>query len=147
MLSEKFSPTLSAQKQSKSLRSYQTKPELLLWKKLRAGRFHELKFRRQVPLGPYIVDFLCVQKKLIIEVDGDVHALKRVRDLKREKYFKSNGLRMLRFTNYQVKEAMGFVLQMIAHVTIHTPLPNPLPMGEGDLGDDSSQLHSPPTII
>src|SRR3990167_2317856 len=60
--------------QAKFLRRLQTKPEQILWKCLRAKRFHAFKFRRQVPIGNYIVDFYCAKKRLIIEIDGDVHS-------------------------------------------------------------------------
>lgn len=68
------------------LRTEQTTMEKLLWRKLRSRRFHDMKFRRQVPIGPYIVDFYCAEKKLIIEVDGGIHALQQTYDAQRDAF-------------------------------------------------------------
>jgi len=117
---------------AKQLRRAQTNAEWILWRKLRAKRFHGLKFRRQVPLGKYIVDFLCVDQKLIIEIDGDVHVLKQKRDAVRQRFLEDKGFRFVRFTNEQVKQSMSYVLLQILQ-NLSTPLPYPLPTGEGDL--------------
>lgn len=100
---------------AKRLRRELTNGERVLWKKLRARRFHGLKFRRQVPLGPYIVDFLCAEKKLIIEIDGDSHFLPgaQERDRKREEYLKRYGFVFLRFSNYQTVRSVDSVLEGI----------------------------------
>ena len=73
------------------LRSHMTPAENKLWFKLKGKQFQNLKFRRQHGVGAYIVDFYCSEKKLIIEIDGDVHAqeLQQQRDEKREMYLKS----------------------------------------------------------
>jgi len=60
---------------AKGLRKRATDVERLLWSRLRAGRFEGIKFRRQHPIGQYIVDFVCLERKLIIELDGSQHAL------------------------------------------------------------------------
>jgi very-short-patch-repair endonuclease len=59
---------------AKALRSNQTEAELRLWYHLRAHRFMDLKFKRQKPIGRYIVDFVCVERTLIIEIDGGQHS-------------------------------------------------------------------------
>jgi len=100
---------------ARHLRKSQTPGEQVLWKKLRAKRFHGLKFRRQVPIGPFIVDFLCVEKKLIIEIDGDSHfepGAQR-RDKNRESFLQMQGFDVLRFKNGFVVEDCDLVLTKI----------------------------------
>ncbi|MFH1348383.1 MAG: endonuclease domain-containing protein [Patescibacteria group bacterium] len=86
-----------------------------MWKKLRARRFHGLKFRRQVPIGQYIVDFLCVEKNLIIEIDGSSHcyATTKKHDRNREEFLKSKGFEIIRFSNSQSVESTEYVLSCI----------------------------------
>ena len=68
------------------LRSEMTRAENCLWLRLRARQFYSLRFRRQHGIGPYIVDFYCPERAVVIEVDGDVHAIgdQRLRDHRRE---------------------------------------------------------------
>ena len=89
---------------AKHLRKRMTPGEVKLWSKLRMKRFHGLKFRRQVPIGPFIVDFLCAEKQLIIEVDGDAHFEPgaKEKDLRREEYLKAQGFAVLRFLNSEI---------------------------------------------
>jgi very-short-patch-repair endonuclease len=68
---------------AKFLRSGMTDAEWALWYRLRGGRFEGMKFRRQVPLGPYVVDFLCERSLLVVEVDGGQHATQADRDVLR----------------------------------------------------------------
>ena len=98
------------------LRKHQTSGERALWRRLRAKRFHGLKFRRQVPFGPYIVDFLCVQKKLIIEIDGGSHFLPgaKQKDEKREIYLRQKGFDVLRFSNNAAVNSTDWILTEIA---------------------------------
>lgn len=98
---------------ARKLRSSQTPGEKALWRKLRANRFHGLKFRRQVPVGPYIVDFLCVEKSLVIEIDGDSHFQPGAneKDVKRELCIKEKGFEVLRFRNAQAVESIDIVLE------------------------------------
>ena len=93
-----------------------TNAEQLLWNEIRAHRFGGLKFRRQVPLGPYIADFLCVEKKLIIELDGKSHEGKKSYDERRTGFLEKCGLRVLRFKNDDVEGDMEGVLQRVAKV-------------------------------
>ena len=84
----------------------------MLWRKIRGNRFHGFKFRRQVPIGLYIVDFMCIERKLIIEIDGDSH-----------------------FGHKQTLQELDVVLMQIGQVlgtsSESPPLPDPLPPGEG----------------
>ena len=100
---------------ARTLRSSMTPGERVIWKKIRAKRFHNLKFRRQVPIGPFIVDFLCLEKKLVIEIDGYTHGEQSVKeyDKRRERYLRKRGFAVLRFTNVQAVESTEIVLNKI----------------------------------
>lgn len=108
--------TKNARRNAKELRRNMTEPERLLWQRLKSQKLG-YKFRRQEPLGPYIVDFLCVDKKLIIEVDGGSHATDEAKeyDKKREAYFRNHGLKILRFENHTVRSNMHGVIDTILH--------------------------------
>lgn len=97
------------------LRREQTIGETALWRQLRAQRFHGIKFRRQVPIGPFIVDFLCVEKRLIIEIDGETHSGPGawVRDKRREAFLRKQGFNVLRFNDWLAIEECGEVLERI----------------------------------
>ncbi len=81
-----------------------TPAENRLWLQLRARQLRDLKFRRQHGIGPYIVDFYCPERRLVIEIDGDVHANEEqmVRDKEREDYLKALGLQIIRYSNGDV---------------------------------------------
>jgi very-short-patch-repair endonuclease len=79
------------------LRSNQTEAEQRLWYYLRARRFFGLKFKRQKPVGNYIVDFVCFSPKLIIEVDGGHHAEQEEYDERRDRWLCNEGFMILRF--------------------------------------------------
>jgi very-short-patch-repair endonuclease len=83
---------------ARAQRRRQTAIEDLLWRELRARRLCGAKFKRQVPLGPYIVDFVCLEARLIVEVDGPVHnrATQRERDLRRDAWFGERGFSVVR---------------------------------------------------
>ena len=95
------------------LRSKMTPAENRLWLRLRARQFHSLKFRRQHGIGPYIVDFYCSEKAVVIEVDGDVHGVadRMVQDQEREKALRSLGLRIIRYTNDDIMNNVEGVLE------------------------------------
>ena len=108
-----------------------TDAERRLWFMLRAHRLNGLSFRRQVPIGRYIVDFVCQERRLIIEVDGGQHA-ENARDAERDRWIASKGYRVLRFWNHDVLRNRTGVLEMIMIVAAaaeYTPLPNPPPQG------------------
>jgi len=79
-----------------------TGPEKRLWSHLRAQRLQGLKFRRQAPIGPYIVDFLCPAAELIIELDGESHADRGEYDLHRQEFHEQAGYHVLRIANDDV---------------------------------------------
>ena len=98
------------------MRRDQTDAEAKLWSWLRGGQLEGLKFRRQVPIGNFIVDFCCRERKLIIEVDGGQHDLERAKDQKREELLTARGYRVLRFWNDEVLDSIEGVLQKIREV-------------------------------
>jgi very-short-patch-repair endonuclease len=97
---------------AKELRQSMTRAETLLWRYLKAGHLDGLSFRRQAPMGPYIVDFVCHAARLIIELDGEPHDTpeRRRSDRVRDLWLKSRGIRVLRFTNEQVLKELEGVL-------------------------------------
>lgn len=87
---------------ARRLRRDQTEAETKLWEVLRGGRLEGLKWRRQAPVGPFIVDFLCLEAALVVELDGGVHADQVERDLRRGAYLRRGGVQVLRFANAEV---------------------------------------------
>ncbi len=117
---------------AKTLRKEMTEAERKLWHALRGRRLLGCKFRRQQPLGPYIVDFVCLEKKLVVEVDGSQHMLQPHTDQKRTRWLQKSGYRVLRFWNNDVLEHVDAVLEKIA-AELASPPPQPSPFeGEGD---------------
>jgi very-short-patch-repair endonuclease len=117
---------------ARAMRGAPTDAELRLWRLLRDRRLNGVKFRRQVPVGPYIVDFLCVGAELIVEADGSQHA-ESPRDKARYTYLASQGWTVLRFWNNEVVQNRDGVLETIlAHARPSSgPSGHLLPEGEG----------------
>jgi very-short-patch-repair endonuclease len=118
---------------ARTMRGAPTNVELHLWRLLRDRRLSGLKFRRQVPVGPYIVDFLCFASRLIVEADGSQHA-ENSRDQARDAYLLREGWRVLRFWNHEVIQNREGVLETIlAHAAPHPAgfAGHLLPEGEG----------------
>ena len=102
-----------AYEQAQQLRKEQTQAEEVLWQKLRNRKLNGHKFCRQVPIGPFIVDFCCREKKLVIEVDGLVHKKQQEYDNEREKILIATGYSIVRFTNGEVFNDLPSVLERI----------------------------------
>ncbi|TVZ26654.1 leucyl-tRNA synthetase [Gillisia sp. Hel_I_86] len=118
---------------AKEMRKNPTKEETILWQKLRAKQL-DCKFRRQHPIDNYIVDFVCLSKKLIIEVDGEVHLQQKGKDEERDlKLVQKLGYKILRFTNQQVLKDIDEVTNKIVNTL------NSLSVGEG-WGEDENNL-------
>ena len=102
---------------SRELRGLSTDAERLLWRLLRGSQLGA-KFRRQHELGPYILDFYCVEGGLAVEVDGSQHAepIALKRDEARERFLQSRGLRVLRFSDRQVLLELPGVLEAIGQM-------------------------------
>jgi len=99
---------------AKGLRQRQPRAEALLWAALRAlGQSNPIKFRRQHPLHPYIVDFVCLKEKLVIEIDGYSHDVRQKEDAKREAFLNQSGYTVLHFSNEAVYEDATAIAQTI----------------------------------
>ena len=105
--------TQQALQNAKQLRQHQTEAEKKLWLKLRNRQLANLKFRRQVPMGSYIVDFYCQECQLIIELDGGHHLLQQEYDQIRTHYLQAQGLTVLRFWNHDILNDTEAVLAQI----------------------------------
>lgn len=97
----------------KSLRQSQTDVENILWHYLRNRNMQGYKFRRQHVLRGYIVDFVCLEEKLIIELDGSQHTEQEAYDARRTLMFESDGFRVIRFWNNEIIENINGVMEVI----------------------------------
>ena len=116
---------------ARALRKRLTDAERLLWRHLRNRELGGWKFRRQYPVGPFIVDFICVEKNVVIEVDGGQHAEDEESDLQRSAYLNKMGYRVCRFWNNQVLQETEGVLEAIFAILTegqqNSPSPQPSP--------------------
>lgn len=105
-----------------------TRAENALWVLIRGRQIEDLRFRRQMPIGPYIADFCCPSRKLVIEVDGGIHDLREVEDRARDQWLRAHGFVILRFPNETTLSKPNTVLDEIrAHAEKtgeHTPHPS-----------------------
>jgi very-short-patch-repair endonuclease len=115
---------------AKNLRKQATDTELSLWLHLQAKQLEGFKFRRQEPIGKYIVDFVCFEKKIIVEVDGGQHSGSD-NDKNRDEWLTKQGFKVLRFWNNEVLTNMTGVLEVIrSHCLLHPPLTPPIKGGD-----------------
>jgi very-short-patch-repair endonuclease len=129
---ERTNPPLPSRSRAfaRQLRQAQTDAENLLWRHLRGSRLSGLKFRRQHPIPPYIVDFYCDSARVAVELDGSQHA--ECVDQERTRFLGALGIRVLRFWDNDVLARPEAVLEAIlASIQDPTLTPTPLPMGEG----------------
>ena len=126
---------------AKQLRRMMTRAETLLWRHLKAHRLAALGFRRQSPIGNYIADFVAHSHNLV--VDGESHDFEeRLRhDDRRDRWFASQGYRVLRFTNDDVTKSLEGVVALIAEAAAEPspPLPNPPHKGGGNASSDGAR--------
>ncbi|MFA6458354.1 MAG: endonuclease domain-containing protein [Patescibacteria group bacterium] len=122
---------------ARRLRRNSSDVEQLLWSNLRNKNLRNLKFRRQQPIGKFIADFVCFEKRVVVELDGSQHA-ESEKDLLRDKWFSQQGFRVLRFWNNEVFENLDGVLEKIMEVCLSEyPPPNPsLEGGESEFQAD-----------
>lgn len=113
------------------LRKNQTPQETILWAKLRNNQTG-YKWKRQVSIGPYIADFYCWEKLLVVELDGSQHLENKEYDKEREKYFLNLGIRTIRFWNNEVNTNIDGVVKYIHTELQKEPHPSPLLKGEGE---------------
>jgi very-short-patch-repair endonuclease len=119
---------------ARELRRSPTEAEVFLWRQLRSRAFQGLKFRRQVALGKYIADFVCLEKRLIIEVDGGQHneEANRQYDRARDKWLRSQGFRILRYWNNEVFEEFEGIAEAIWRAAKEAPSPPALSPARGE---------------
>lgn len=129
-------------KLARDLRTNQTDAEQLLWRHLRNRLFMGTKFKRQQIIGPYIVDFVCFEQRLIVELDGGQHAENMECDTRRTVFLESQGFRVMRFWNNEVLSNLESVLETVrSGLTRISPHPRPriksgagpLPQGEREI--------------
>ncbi|HHT9107595.1 MAG TPA: endonuclease domain-containing protein [Candidatus Wunengus sp. YC63] len=114
---------------AKILRKRPTEAEKFMWRYLRSRQLRGLKFRRQEPIGNYVVDFVCYEKKIIVEIDGGQHCAER--DGNRDRWLESQDFKILRFWNTEVlKNAQG-VWEVIRKNCLSCDSPSPAPPIKG----------------
>jgi very-short-patch-repair endonuclease len=114
-----------------------TDAERMLWHAIRAKQLQGCRFRRQHPIGVYIADFACIDKKLVVELDGGQHQEQMDYDERRTLFLQTQGWRVLRFWNNEVLSNLDGVLSNIAEVLTSAPPSQPSPcQGEGVLSTE-----------
>ncbi|MDF1592141.1 MAG: endonuclease domain-containing protein [Desulfobacterales bacterium] len=125
---------------ARHLRKNLTDAEQLLWRHIRGRQLKGYKFRRQSPVGKYIVDFVCFENRLVIELDGGQHARRRSYDHQREQWLHSQGFRVIRFWNHEVFQDIEAIKKVIiVNLTPHPDLP---PQGGKEIDDSNSPFSS-----
>ncbi len=127
---------MDIRQKAKQLRVNSTDAEYQLWQQIRNRRLEGWKFRRQMPVDHYIVDFVCAELKLIIEIDGGQHAEAGFYDDQRTEYLQSKGYQVVRFWNNEVLGNTEGVLERIAEILVERKKELdapflPLPRGRG----------------
>ena len=123
---------------ARTLRQTQTDAEAKLWYRLRAGRLLGYKFRRQHPVPPYVVDFVCVESKLVVELDGSQHNVES--DRARTAFLEAQGFRVLRFWDNAVLNETDAVLEaIVCALGDRTLTPSPSPGGRGGQAQELEQ--------
>ena len=120
---DRLRPTLAPEEERewiRRLRAEKTEAEATLWQLLRNRTLMRCKFRRQVPIGRYVADFYCHDRKLIIELDGGVHAEpdQQIHDHNRDTFLLSLGLKVLRFSNEEALAAPQKILEQIRNALV-----------------------------
>ncbi len=125
-------PIAGARERARSLRRDMTDAEKSIWRILRLSQIDGHRFRRQVPLGRYIADFVCHDGRLIIEIDGGQHQVSALQEAERTRFLQDQGYRVLRFWNNEVLSNLEGVRATIAENLRCHPLPT-LPHRGGGL--------------
>ena len=125
-------PVDGARERARALRRQMTEAERRIWQILRSRRMSGNKFRRQVPIGLYIADFVCHEARLIVEIDGGQHDRSPQGEATRSRFLESEGYRILRFWNSEILANLDGVHAMICHALGCVTPTQPSPIkGEG----------------
>ncbi|MBD2129953.1 DUF559 domain-containing protein [Microcoleus sp. ZQ-A2] len=140
--------TKPIEQSARRLRQQLTPAEAYLWSALNRRQLAGLKFRSQHPVGRFIFDFYCPSCKLVIEVDGDIHAQQKAYDDARTQQLQNFGYRVLRFTN---EEVLSDLLTVLAHIVkvAEAPIKLPSHAGSAPLTDQlwrEPESQSPPVL-
>ena len=127
---------------ARELRRDQTPAEKILWEQLRDRRLHGLKFLRQYPIGPFIADFCCRDRRIVVELDGEVHEgeQQQAYDQDRDAHLQGHHYVVLRFSNQQVFDDLDSVLKKISNATHIAPPPWLRPRAQEDRKTPSNSL-------
>ena len=117
---------------TRKLRNEATPAERRLWQYLSKSQINGNKFTRQYEIGPFIVDFVCRKKKLVIELDGFSHDSRQSYDARRTAFLEKDGYSVIRFNNDDVFQNLDGVVVMIEQALAKMPTPNPSRKREGD---------------
>jgi very-short-patch-repair endonuclease len=117
---------------ARKLRTATTDVERILWQRIRAYRLGGFKFKRQEPIGRYVVDFVCYEGKLVVELDGGQHAEAHTHDAERDVWLRGQGFAVLRYWNNEVIENLDGVLEDILRHLALPPSLAPSHRGRGD---------------
>ena len=125
---------------ARKLRRTQTDAERALWQRMRDRQLHGYKFRRQMPVKPYIVDFACIELKLIVELDGSQHLQQKQHDDQRTRFLEASGYQVVRFWNNEVLKNMESVLESLSltiaqREQVLKSSPEGEDLGEGNFSD------------
>ncbi len=121
---------MSAVQRARELRKNMTDAERLLWSRLRRRQIHGLRVRRQHPIGPFLADFACTERRLVVELDGGQHVLRKDQDCMRSRWLGQKGYQVLRFWNNDVLTNLDAVLHAVVSATL-PPSPTLPPSGGG----------------
>lgn len=138
---------------ARRLRRNQTDAERVLWRRLRDRQVQDMKFRRQHPIGPYIVDFCCAERGLVVELDGGQHLTQAESDQRRSLWLTQHGDRVVRVWDHAVLTNLDAVLQQIVMVADHpqysspTPSPSPLPLPGARVKKTTAPTNTSPPLL
>ena len=122
-------------RRARRLRKEPTRAEERLWSFIRDKAVDGMRFRRQVPIGAYVCDFACLSHRLIVEVDGGIHALRTFDDARRDAWLVGQGFAVIRVPNAQVMDRVDLVIAAIRNAarppSVRLRLPPSPVMGEG----------------
>jgi len=129
---------------ARKLRKSSTDAERRLWYRLRGARLDGCKFRRQHPIGPFVADFACIERRLVVELDGGQHIELARRDAARSEYLRLRGWRVVRFWDNETLDDTDAVVECILESLVEPLHPDPLPAMRGEWDGMAGSAVEPP---